>query len=83
MFKETVIEYLERDLRKLKDEMAAYKDRKTIWAIHEGIGNSGGNLCACILSVTLMASFCRRPTGKNRLCAKQGFEFADKNVTPV
>lgn len=34
-----------RDLKKLKEEIALYQDGKNIWLIENGISNSAGNLC--------------------------------------
>ena len=34
-----------RDLIKLKDEIALYRDDDALWSVKEGISNSGGNLC--------------------------------------
>ena len=33
-----------RDLNKLKEELNAYPDEKSIWQVQEGISNSAGNL---------------------------------------
>ena len=34
-----------RELQKLKKEIEAYKEEKSIWLIDKNIKNSGGNLC--------------------------------------
>jgi uncharacterized damage-inducible protein DinB len=44
MIKETILEMLERDVRKVIDELLLYKNEESIWKITEGINNSAGNL---------------------------------------
>jgi uncharacterized damage-inducible protein DinB len=45
MIKDTILEMLERDARKVIDELMLYKNEESIWKITEGINNSAGNLC--------------------------------------
>jgi uncharacterized damage-inducible protein DinB len=45
MLTNTIIEMLNRDARKVIDEIALYKNEETIWKIVPGIANSAGNLC--------------------------------------
>jgi uncharacterized damage-inducible protein DinB len=44
-FVKDIEKLLLRDLGKLEDEINAYKSEDLIWARHEGISNSAGNLC--------------------------------------
>jgi uncharacterized damage-inducible protein DinB len=43
--KNVILEMLERDVRKVIDELMLYKDEESIWRITERINNSAGNLC--------------------------------------
>ena len=45
MLTETLKLLFERDLKKLRDEIEAYKTEKNIWQVEKNIKNSAGNLC--------------------------------------
>lgn len=45
MINESLTEVFERNLKKLAEEISAYRDENNIWAVREGISNSAGNLC--------------------------------------
>ncbi len=45
MLNESLISIFERDLKKLKQEITAYRDESKLWATVPGINNSAGNLC--------------------------------------
>ncbi|HVZ26370.1 MAG TPA: DinB family protein [Sediminibacterium sp.] len=45
MIKEALLVLFERDLKKLKTEIAAYPSPAVLWQTVPGIANSGGNLC--------------------------------------
>ncbi len=45
MLKENLLEFFERDLLKLKEEIGLYAEESDIWEIRPGISNSAGNLC--------------------------------------
>ena len=40
-----LITLFEKELDKLKEELAAYEQDELVWKTSEGISNSGGNLC--------------------------------------
>jgi uncharacterized damage-inducible protein DinB len=40
-----LISLFEKELDKLKEELAAYEQDELVWKTSEGISNSGGNLC--------------------------------------
>jgi uncharacterized damage-inducible protein DinB len=40
-----LISLFEKELDKLKEELAAYEREELVWKTSEGISNSGGNLC--------------------------------------
>lgn len=45
MFKETLLEIYERDLRKLIEEINLYSNEADLWIVEKNISNSAGNLC--------------------------------------
>ena len=45
MLKEILVELYDRDLNKLRDEIEAFPDEKSLWKTTDGITNSAGNLC--------------------------------------
>lgn len=45
MITENLIKLFTRDLIRLKEEINLYTEEEKIWAVKEGISNSGGNLC--------------------------------------
>ena len=49
MLTETLKLLLERDLKKLRHEIEAYKTEKNIWQVEKNINNSAGNLCLHII----------------------------------
>ncbi|MBS1492854.1 MAG: DUF1572 family protein [Bacteroidetes bacterium] len=44
MLKEVLVEFFERDLNKLKDELVAFKNEEDLWKIKGDVKNSTGNL---------------------------------------
>ena len=49
MLTETLKLLFERDLKKLRHEIEAYKTEKNIWRVEKNINNSAGNLCLHII----------------------------------
>ena len=45
MLKQSLLEFYERDLIKLKEEINLYKDENSLWIVKGEINNSAGNLC--------------------------------------
>jgi hypothetical protein len=45
MLLQTLKPLFDRDLRKLRSEIEAYRTEANIWRVEEGIANSAGNLC--------------------------------------
>ena len=45
MGNEIIVQLFERDLKKLRDEIAAYPSEDSLWAPLPGTINTGGNLC--------------------------------------
>lgn len=44
-FIESIAKLIERDLKKLTDEISQYPDEASLWVTPPGVKNSGGNLC--------------------------------------
>lgn len=44
-FIESISSIIERDLKKLADEITSYPSEESIWKVEPGISNSAGNLC--------------------------------------
>ena len=74
----SIINLFERDLDKLKDEILAYPDEKTLWKIDANIKNSGGNLALHI--VGNLNHFIGAVLGNTNYKRKRDKEFNDKNV---
>ena len=45
MLRKVLAELYERDLDKLRTEIASYENEPDLWKTDEGISNSAGNLC--------------------------------------
>jgi hypothetical protein len=68
-----------RDLQKLHDEIQAYPNDETLWAVKEGISNSGGNLCLHL--VGNLQHFIGATLGHNGYVRNRDKEFGDKGLT--
>jgi Protein of unknown function (DUF1572) len=44
-FLESIAKLIDRDLKKLSDEISQYSNEESIWMVPGGIKNSAGNLC--------------------------------------
>lgn len=49
MLTEELAKLFDRDIAKLKTEIAAYRDESRLWVTEASISNSGGNLCLHIM----------------------------------
>jgi uncharacterized damage-inducible protein DinB len=78
MFSEWLIEMLENDLGKLKNEINLYKDEKDIWIVKGEISNSAGNLCLHLLGN--LNHFIGHLIGGTRYQRDRELEFSDKNI---
>ncbi len=68
-----------RDLQKLRIEIEAYTDNKTIWTVEGSIKNSGGNLCLHLignLNTYICAEF-----AKNGYIRQRELEFSSKGIS--
>jgi len=78
MLKEIIPEILERDLRKLIDEINLYKDEDKLWTTAPGISNSAGNLCLHLLGN--LNHFIGATLGHTGYVRHRDDEFALKNI---
>ena len=78
MLLEVLNTLFQRDLAKLRQEISAYKDERTIWIIDKNIANSAGNLCLHLignLNTYIGAEF-----GKTGYIRHRDLEFSLKNI---
>ena len=74
-----LIEMLETDLNKLKNEINQYSDEKDIWLVKGDIKNSAGNLCLHLLgNLNHTVGHLIGNTGYQR---NRDLEFSGKNVS--
>ena len=77
--KDALIEIYGRDILKLKDELNAYKDERSLWLTAGNINNSAGNLCLHL--VGNLNHFVGAVLGKSGYVRKRDDEFALKNIS--
>jgi uncharacterized damage-inducible protein DinB len=78
MVRSSLIEFYERDLRRLKDEIGLYTNESDLWIVKSGISNSAGNLCLHLLGN--LNHFIGAVLGKTGYVRDRDSEFALKNV---
>jgi uncharacterized damage-inducible protein DinB len=78
MLQETLIPLFERDLAKLKQEIAAYTNETDLWKTQDGIANSAGNLCLHL--VGNLKHFVGKILGGVAYERNREKEFSDKDV---
>ena len=78
MLRKVLTELYERDLNKLREEIASYKVEADLWKLTDGISNSGGNLCLHLTGN--LKHFFGAVLGENGYVRDRDLEFADKNV---
>ena len=78
MLKEALLEYFERDLNKLKDEINLYPNEEDLWKTAGGISNSAGNLCLHLIGN--MKHFIGAILGESGFVRERDKEFSSKNV---
>lgn len=67
-----------RDLQKLKQEIASYKNESTIWMIEESISNSAGNLCLHLIGN--LNAYIGIGLAKTDYIRNRELEFSLKNI---
>ena len=78
MLKENLLEFFERDLLKLKEEISLYPLESVIWEIRPGISNSAGNLCLHL--VGNLKHFIGALLGNTGYIRQRDEEFLLKNI---
>ena len=77
--KNVIAEILERDLKKLSDELQGYADESLIWKIEDGISNSAGNLTLHMCGN--LRHFIGATLGHDGYVRNREAEFSNKNLT--
>jgi len=75
---ETLQKIFKRDLEKLKQEIASYRDESNLWKIDKSIANSSGNLCLHL--VGNLNSYIGAEIGKTGYVRNRDLEFSLKNI---
>lgn len=78
MLKDTLLEFYERDLQKLAEEINAYENEQVIWMTKEGINNSAGNLCLHLIGN--LKHFIGATLGNTGYIRERDKEFSLKNI---
>ena len=78
MIKESIQQLLVRDLRKLRQEIAAYEDESVLWQTIKGISNSGGNLCLHLIGN--LNTYIGKTLGGTGYIRNREQEFSQKNI---
>jgi len=76
--KTAIIEILERDLKKLSDEIGGYSDEAQIWKTADGINNSAGTLCLHLCGN--LQHFIGAVLGNSGYVRNRDEEFSLKNI---
>ena len=75
---ETLQKIFKRDLEKLKQEIASYRDESNLWKVDNGIANSSGNLCLHL--VGNLNTYIGAEIGKTGYVRNRDLEFSLKNI---
>ena len=78
MLKEILVEFFERELLKLKEEIGLYAGESGIWEVRSGISNSAGNLCLHL--VGNLNHFIGAVLGRSGYIRQRDDEFSLKNI---
>jgi hypothetical protein len=70
---------LERELKKLHDEVSAYTSDTDLWKVSEGITNSGGNLAVHLIGN--LRHYIGAVLGKENYVRDKSEEFSTKDVS--
>lgn len=79
MLKEILLDFFERELLKLIEEIALYPEENSIWEIRPGISNSAGNLCLHL--VGNLNHFIGAVLGDSGYIRQREDEFGLKNIS--
>ena len=78
---ETVQKIFKRDLEKLKQEIASYRNESNLWKVDKSIANSSGNLCLHL--VGNLNTYIGAEIGKTGYVRNRDLEFSLKNIPQV
>jgi uncharacterized damage-inducible protein DinB len=79
MIKEPLIEFFERDLLRLEEEISLYTNQKAIWVVRSEIVNSAGTLCLHLIGN--MNHFIGSVLGGLDYIRNRDQEFASKEIS--
>ena len=74
MLKDTLLEFFDRDLNKLHQEISLYENEHQLWIVKESVSNSAGNLCLHL--VGNLNHFIGATLGKTGYVREREKEFA-------
>jgi hypothetical protein len=78
MLTQTLQQLYRRDLEKLKEEIAAYKNEDALWRVDKDIPNSGGNLSLHLCGN--LSHFIGATLGGTGYVRNRDLEFSDKGI---
>jgi uncharacterized damage-inducible protein DinB len=78
MLPEVLHTLFERDLKRLKSEIAQYKNEEKLWYTERSISNSAGNLCLHIIGN--LNTYIGAEIGKINYIRNRELEFSQKNI---
>jgi len=78
MLIQTLQTLFQRDLAKLKQEIAAYSNESSLWIVEKNIANSAGNLCLHL--VGNLNTYIGAELGKTGYIRQRDLEFSLKNI---
>ena len=79
MLSHPILEIFLRDLNKLKEEIALYKNENDLWIVKGEIKNSAGNLCLHLCGN--LNFFIGTTLGKTGYVRNRDLEFSAKNIS--
>ncbi len=78
MIIETLQKIFNKDLEKLKQEIASYRNESNLWKVDKSIANSSGNLCLHL--VGNLNTYIGAEIGKTGYVRNRDLEFSLKNI---
>ena len=75
---ETLQKIFKRDLEKLKQEIASYRNENNLWKVDKSIANSSGNLCLHL--VGNLNAYIGAEIGKTGYVRNRNLEFSQKKI---